>query len=437
LIIKPLISFLGVKELPERAQSLVQKAIITITLIQLFFGLSSTFYVLFVIDLVGYEQLGILLAISFVLQALIDYPSGVFGDWVGQKWLLLVAYLSFGISYGLMFFADSFASLLVVYCIQAFAASQASGALQTWLENNYKIAVGDADPQRKTFRMFFGRYNMIGSLVLGLSFIAGGVIATFHSRQDVFAIQAIALAGLAIAFLFIIKDYPEIKRSEKSVRNYFKLMGGGLKAVFMNKTVLLFVIGICFDAAKWIIWGNMILFPLYFGYTGSDGAASMYRFIVFLAGIPAMGIAANIAAKLHIKWQPILVALHTVLFFGSFMIITTWFPFRDTFEPLALILTFIVLIGINLFFYIPNILQQRIFLDLIPDENRNAVYSLIPTVLLLVNAPAVASGGQLLTSWGSSATLFVLGLIGLIGSFFFYISLRSLQPSALDQLVSE
>ncbi|MFW9994177.1 MAG: hypothetical protein ACFFD4_19185 [Candidatus Odinarchaeota archaeon] len=437
MVTKLLISFLGVQDLPDTAQGFVQKTVFTVIFIQLFFGLSSTFYVLFVIDTVGYAQLGMLLAVSFILQAVLDFPSGVFGDWVGQKWLLFVAYLSYGLSYALLVFAASFTDLLAVYCIQAFASSQASGALQTWIDNNYKVIAGEADPQRKVYRYFLGRWQMIGEFILASAFLIGGMLSTIYFRQLVFALQSAGLVILAIAFLAIINDFPGVERQERSVRTYFQLMGGGLKAVFMNKTMFLFVIGICFEAAMWSVWGQMIIFPILFGYTGSDGAASTYRFVIWIAGIPVTGLAATQAAKLDAKWYPRTRAAFILLYFGSMLLITAWFPLSDRFEPVALILTSVVFIGFTILFKIANILEQRLFLDLIPDRNRNAVYSLIPTLVLLASAPAVIIGGELLTSLGLTVSTAVLGLTGLAGTIFFYLALRVLPKELMDQQDAE
>jgi len=142
---------LRTQNLPDRTQTLVQKVIVAVIFMQFVWSLSDTFYILFVIDSVGYTQLGILVAISFLLQSTLDYPSGALGDWIGQKWVLFSALLTFGVSFCVLAFSQSFETLLVVYCLQALAASQESGALMSWFDNNYKATANDADPDRKTY----------------------------------------------------------------------------------------------------------------------------------------------------------------------------------------------------------------------------------------------------------------------------------------------
>lgn len=429
MIIKPLMTLLRTHDLPERAQTLIQKLVIAVVFMQFVWSLSETFYVLFVIDAVGYAQLGLLLAISFLIQSVLDYPSGALGDWIGQKWILFAAFLTFGLSFALLAVSQSFEVLLVVYSLQAFAASQESGALIAWFDNNYKAAADKADPDRKTYKFFFGRWRLIWMVIGPIGFLAGGVLATIYFRQTVFAIQAVVLVVIGFSFLFFLNDFPEVERSQKSVQNYIRLLGEGIAVVFRNKALLFFVLSICFFEMLWAIWGAMILFPLYFGYTGSDSGASVFRFTAWIIGLPTVYFAANIASKVEIKWIPRLRFVHSLLFFPLFIVLTLLFPIDvNRLELLAIVLT-IGIFGVTVIFEnIAGILEQRIFLDAIPDKNRNSVYSLVPTMARLFSIPAVIIGGYLIITWGVPATLLCMGLFSLVGSAFSFIAIHLMQP---------
>ena len=96
MIINPIITFLGIREsLPHNAQGLIQKFLILASFQSMIFFVSGTFYVLFIIDKVGFTELGILVGISFLVQATLDYPSGSLGDWLGQRWILATAFFTF------------------------------------------------------------------------------------------------------------------------------------------------------------------------------------------------------------------------------------------------------------------------------------------------------------------------------------------------------
>ncbi|MFX0052749.1 MAG: MFS transporter [Candidatus Hermodarchaeota archaeon] len=426
--------FLGINSLPESAQHLILKVVGSTILLDMVWNLSTAFYVLFVIDTVGIEQLGILIAIGFLLQAVLDYPSGVLGDWIGQRWILFIGYSFEALAFSILTFADSFLSLLGVYIIRAFAFSQQSGAIETWLDNNYKLVANDVDPQRKIYKFFMGRRMTIGNIVPGVATVLGGILATVFFRRAVFYIQFIGLVIMAVLFFIIVKDYPEIQRPKRSLKSYFNLLGEGVQFVISNRVILLFIIGLCIGEAMAIIWYEMILFPVYYSYTGSDAGVGILRFIIMVIGTVLTFYASKLVVKVHIKRIPLLRFLDTVIFYWGIALLTYLFPIEfNTFNPLAILLLIVNYSTIWLFYTLGNILAQRLFLDVVPDRNRNSIYSLIPTLLLLFTAPCAVIGASLIKNLGISITAFLLGMIGLISVVFYYSSVRLIPEE--DKLV--
>ncbi|MFX0092291.1 MAG: hypothetical protein ACFFBD_11060 [Candidatus Hodarchaeota archaeon] len=85
-------SLLGVASLPSRAKKLIKRYVVLVMLAHALFMLSNTFFILFIIDYLGYAEAGLLLGLYFLIHAVFDYPTGVLGDWIGQKWILFMAY---------------------------------------------------------------------------------------------------------------------------------------------------------------------------------------------------------------------------------------------------------------------------------------------------------------------------------------------------------
>ena len=425
MVFRTLKSFLGVESLPEPAQQLILKTVVSIVLIEMVWNLSTAFYVLFVIDTVGIEQLGILLAISFLIQAIFDYPSGVIGDWIGQRWILFIGYSLEAVAFAILTIADDFPSLLIVYVLRAIAFSQESGAIDTWLDNNYKLVANELDPQRKIYKFFIGRKMTIANIVPGIATVMGGIYATTFSRRNVFFIQVLGLALIAILFFFIVKDYPGIERPKRSLRNYFSLLKDGIRFVLKSRLMLLFILGLCIGEGIAVIWFDLILFPVYFGYTGSDGGVGILRFIILMIGTPITYYSAKVAIKISVKRIPWLKFIDTVLFFWGIAFLTFLFPIeRNTFTPLAIIFLVLNYSAIWFFYQIGNILAQQLFLDHIPDQNRNSIYSLIPTILLLITAPGAILGAFLIKNLGFSITALILGVVGIVSIMFYYLSMH-------------
>ena len=426
--------FLGVNELPLRSQWLIQKFLLIANFQTSLFIVSSTFYVLFVIDSIGFRTLGMLLALSFITQAILDYPTGVIGDWIGQRWSLAVAFCGYGLSYSVIIHATSVTDFLWVYLLNAFANSQQSGALGSWFDNNYKVSVGKTDSERKTYRELLGKQAILSRFVTAAMIILGGVVATAFFRELVFIVQAFGMFGLAVLCLILVKDYPEISKPELSFRKYFNLLGEGLRFSFGSKHMFFFIAGVSIASTTFFIWGNMILFPMYFGYTGSDGGAAFVRFSFYVLTAFTMPRAGNWSKNLHTrKWIPRLRLIHTVVFYVSFILIFTIFPFTNSLNLFAIVLVGFIFLLTEWLLASEIFLRQRLLVDMVPDTNRNSVYSLLPTLNFLVSAPFIFMAGTIIEFMGVPLTLIGCMLLGVISSGFLVLSLRFLPTGVLKE----
>ncbi|MFX1508344.1 MAG: hypothetical protein ACFFDC_19860, partial [Promethearchaeota archaeon] len=149
-------------------------------------------------------------------------------------------------------------------------------------------------------------------------------------------------------------------------------------------------------------------------------------------GTVAIFFASKTAVTLEISWIPILTFIDTVIFYFGVAILTMWFPLDgNTFTPIAILSFMLFYTPIYFFHGLKMILTSRFFLDSIPDQNRNSIYSLIPTLLLITSAPVAIIGGSLIKNFGISTTSFMLGVFGMISVFFFFLSL-SFRPTERD-----
>jgi MFS family permease len=426
MLLSPLIRFLGVSDhLPKRAQYLIQKFLVIASAYSSLFFISGTFYVLFVLDIVSFEELGKLAALSFIVQAVFDYPSGTLGDWIGQRWILAIAFISFGISYWFLAFADSFESLAIVYILSAFAASQESGALQAWFDNNYKTATEDIDSERTIYQKFLGKFNMIQGFIWAFTILIGGFIATYLFRETVFVLQAIGMIILGIISLFVIKDLPGTTKPEQSVKKYFGLLKEGVMFVLTTKHIFFFVAGLCLLNSMWLIWGNMILFPMYYGYTGSDLGAGIFRFIAWINQSATASYAGKISAKMNFRhWIPRLEWFVMFGYYSFFAIILFIFPLQDKLNLAPIALVIVAFAFFDFCVNIMSVLRQRFYLDAIPDHIRNSIYSLIPTTVLIVSAFIMIFAGSFIEQHGFSITLILMACVGTIAALIMYYGFR-------------
>ncbi|MFX1506748.1 MAG: MFS transporter, partial [Promethearchaeota archaeon] len=417
-----LTSFLGIQTIPSNAQRLI-RTFLLLSLMGAFLGnLSSTFFILFAINKLGFTQASIIMSFVLLVQVCTDYPSGSLGDWIGQRWVLIISFICYGVFYFLLTIATTFSGFLVLAFFNGLGNAQASGTLGTWLDNNYQKVIEDTDPERKIYGFTNARIGSLNRIIMAIAFVVGGTIATVISREHVFFIQACLSLILLVTCFFLVKNVKvdtseETSPAKTSGRKYFTFFMGGFKFLFSSKRAFFFLAGMSLIFSAFNVWGTLMLFPIYFGYSGSDGLASLYRTILFLVGIPLGIVMANVSKRFSNEKYPIIQFLGLLLYFPPFILLLTVIPTTNTFTPLGLILTALILtVSINCLLDIAGILQGRTLLDLIPSENRNSVYSLIPTLVSVIAIPILPIAGILIEDYGMVAGVIVPLFISLVGT---------------------
>ncbi|GAG96600.1 unnamed protein product [marine sediment metagenome] len=79
-----------------------------------------------------------------------------------------------------------------------------------------------------------------------------------------------------------------------------------------------------------------------------------------------------------------------------------------------------------------GILTSRLYLDVIPDKNRNSFYSLIPTLVLLFGAPLTWVSGLIADQYNLGYLMFFLFFIALTSSIFLIGAIRILKENVQD-----
>ncbi|TFG26310.1 MFS transporter [Candidatus Thorarchaeota archaeon] len=415
------------------------------------FSISTTFYLIFVAEalgnndyLVGMTYVGILVIIQMVVQTLFDYPTGVIGDWLGQRYVLATAYITFAMAFYLVSLVTTttpFLLLVVIYALMGFAGSQQSGALGSWFDNNWQVAMVE-DEGHKQYGVFIGKMNMLGWLTTTTILIPGGILATIFSRSWVFQLQAVMCIMIAFASIKLVRnlsDAVKLEQTKPSFDEYVTLLKDGVKYLFSNQYVKYLLLGSMLVNSCIGVWGNLILYPMYYSYLVTDVAVAGFRTVVMLPLVfyaERSGVwAKRFEAK---KWLPRFRFLQSAgaAFFWIFAIIIFVFPIPAEDSPMIsyflpgteililqvpapamipVILMILVFFVVGIFYQLANVLTSRVFIDAIPNRVRNGVYSLFPTVVLLLSIPQIAFFGWLLSVAPISITLFLCGIISTIG----------------------
>ena len=461
-------SVLGLPDAPDKVARLGKIMFILGPIGNFTFTISTTFYMIFIAEALGggdYIQglglVGTLIVLQMAIQIVLDYPSGAIGDWIGQRWVIAAGNFCYGISFfmvSLVTTSTPFAYLVAIYLLQGFANSQISGAWGSWFDNNYRVAMPE-DKDRKQYGVFLGRTGMIMQVVSTAALIPGGILAVTIGRPWVFQLQAIGAILFSLMVLRFVRDFPEVEemREERpSMGEYVALLKGGVSYLFSNSFVKYVVLGSMLATSTIMVWGNIILFPMYFSYLLTDLAVAGYRTILFVPGVFTQERSGVWSQKFEPKkWIPRfrLIQACGFAFFMVFALLMFLFPpvsdttFISVTIPftaieilqvptaniIPIILIAIVFSVTMLFGGFAEILTQRELLDAIPNKIRNSMYSLSPTIATLFAMPQIAIFGWLIPIVGFPTTLAMIGFISLVGVAVIRYGLDQEKPVCIDQ----
>ena len=335
----------------------------------------------------------------------------------------------------------SFYYLVVLYVVQGIAQSQISGAWGAWFDNNYRVAMPN-DTDRKQYGVFWGRMGMISQIAATAALIPGSILATVFNRPFVFQIEAVGAVFFAMLVMHYIRDFPEVEaeREERpSMSQYTTLLKEGVSYLWHTPFVKWLLVGSMVTTSTITVWGNLILFPLYFSYLITDVAVASYRTIAFIPGVAANERSGIWSQRFEPKkWIPrfrllqacgfvFYIALALLMYFfppvgDAAILATVYLPFTSIvlielpiqhIVPIVLLFT---IFTVTMFFGgFAEILTQREILDAIPNRNRNSLYSLQPTILLLLATPQIVIFGWLIPIIGFPVTLLCCAFISLAG----------------------
>ncbi len=465
-------SFLGLPDATDKVLRLAKIMGILGPLANVVFTLSTTFWVIFVAEALGggpgmYLQgmglVGTLVVVQMVVQILLDYPTGAVGDWIGQRYIIAGSNISFGIAFLLISFVTvdtPFIYLMGVYALMGFAESQSSGAWGAWFDNNYRVAMpGDTD--RKQYGVFWGRMGMVMQIVSTASLIPGSILAVIFSRSWVFQLQGILAFVFAMLTFRLVRDFPEVEeeRDQRGGRpemgEYLSILKGGVSYLFRHAFVRYIAVGTMLAVSSIMVWGNLILFPMYYLYLITDVGVASFRTLLFIPGIFSQERSGVWSRRFEPKkWIPRFRLMQTCgfIFFWVFAaimlifppaassvnILTLYWPFTsielltlpvENVVPIALIFT--TFVSTSFFGGFAEILTQRVLIDVIPNRIRNSMYSLFPTLATLFAIPQIALFGWLITIIGFPLTLAACGITSLTGVLLIIYGFRH-EPPVVD-----
>ena len=404
------------------------KIFLSIDMIRTFsFNLMIISLVLTLTDTLPGTVVGFLWGVNFLFHAILDYPTGVLGDLIGHRTVLAFAYLSKALAVLVLLIANDPTEYMVFMIISAIGNSQESGALEAWFDNRYNNLAATVDKERTIYlKLQAVRLPLLTAMSIG-GFLVGGIIASASSRTNVFVLHFLIEFVVLVLVLLLLRGRASVKSQAVSVRGYLQKAVNTLGFLLRRRYLMLYFLGTALIfAVNGTVWWTLMLFQLYRDYTGSDAGASVLRSLVYLSGVFWQVILVRIALRFRkaMFWVFLSSLLSNAVFFLLVMFLYLILP------PSGLLILPIILL--LLIYQIPSFLESldamlrnKLNLDLIPDDYRNGLYSLLPTLVTILGFPFVFVAGATIEGFGLVAGFVILIGISLAGSFLLGLGLLS------------
>ena len=252
---------LGIGILERESRLFIYKFLVIQLTIAFSIGISHLFIILFILDSLTPLEIGFLFAVNFGISAIIDYPTGALGDLIGHKFVLILAYIFHSISIIILLVANSFLIFLIYISLSAFASSQESGALESWFDNQYRSQIEHRDPDRLIYKTFKARNLLLITIISGLSFIMGGLLAAI-SRIFLFQVYLI-LTIINLLLIILLLNTPSRQETKINFVSYWNQLKDGVHFVTSKNSILFYYVGsaIIFSANN-SLWATFFLFPI-------------------------------------------------------------------------------------------------------------------------------------------------------------------------------
>lgn len=404
--------FIGDNQLSQEQKRFLWKFFIfsnSITFVTLF---ASTIVILYVLEYASYLEVSFLIGITFVTQSLLDYPSGNVGDYIGQKWVLFFAMSMFCLSFYLLSISTTMNNFIIIYILFGVAKSQESGAIQSWFEKNYSQFSKEVDPENQIYKKFLGLHQLGIQIIGGVSIVLGGFLSLIASRIIVFQTQMLIYFLLGVASVLLLND---LKNEDFSPlrNNLLVIFKTGLTFVFLNKQMLFYVLGSIIFNVSWIIWGELVLIPMYYGYTGSDFLAGLFRTVAYFLGLFLVRQGSKLSIKIKNKKFIFFFKLtHGLMVFSPYLIVFWIFPMKNEFTLFPIIIYLIIAFFFPLLDLPAELLEKSFYLETIPNSLRNSYYSLLSTLIAIMSFPGLLLGGYVIDTLGYvSVVMLIIGLL--------------------------
>lgn len=202
---------------------------------------------------ISIEQLSFLVSLQYIVQLVLELPTGAIADMIGRKKTIFLSYVLLAVSDLFIVFSANFSSLLVATITAGISEALLSGSLEALMYDSTK-----QENREKDFGKLLSVNSFWFQIGLGLGALTGGAIYQIDMRLPFLLHAGISVIAAISCFWFI---EPKLDSEKFTFKNYFKQIRDGFREAFRSRATAL--ISIYYIIVGGLTWPNQIYFKSY------------------------------------------------------------------------------------------------------------------------------------------------------------------------------
>lgn len=211
-----------------------------------------------------FTQIGFILSVGFIVQAVLDMPSSALGDLIGRKRVLIISRIVRIVGHIFYIFITGFNGFLIAAIVdqiaEAFYSSGAVALIYDSLKENH---------QESNYKNVESRGYFWATVFFIVASALGGIFYAINPRLPYIAMLIPDLLALIAVTQY---QEPQLDSEKASLKGYFKQIYEGFRHIFREKSVALvslysLVISFVFYSGLWWLYqkaGNEFGLPVIF-----------------------------------------------------------------------------------------------------------------------------------------------------------------------------
>ncbi len=179
--------------------------------------------------MVTFTEIGIIYSISFLIQTVLELPSGALADLIGRKWTIILSWITKLAYILLLILAKNFWYILFAEIMDKIGEALYSGSGVALVYDSLK-----ENNQEKIYEKVESKGYLLATISFVFASTIGGILFDINPKLPFIILFFIWCIGLIVSLFF---QEPKLDTEKANFKKYIKQNIDGFKHIFRNKKI--------------------------------------------------------------------------------------------------------------------------------------------------------------------------------------------------------